>query len=404
MPRGLGLFIALVLAAGAGLFVWLAHPSPTDAGAMECPATGIVPESVSILSTNNGAGQVSAHVVRFQLCRATEATASVVANGAVLERPDKLGLLWNARQGWGEKSFSLSDASSAGITLSAVNNARRWPATTEISRQLGGPHDAPGGHHEGVAVKLTQEDLNVLGSASAIEPLALQFNIPVTAGMVNPNRIGQYRWEVALFHDSPNFCLASQAEATSKIVPTPTSEPTVHLSRPIVTAGDWVTVMGTGFTPFAPVERVTLGNKEWTYGLEAPAATIDAWGTFEFDILFPGFNEGSHALRVETNGEDAATEIVIYPSGVIPAEFGYRAERLKEILGDNFVRSFHYSPYFREWSFYDPELPETSNLRWLYSGKCYWILVKEPVDGMDRNPALNLTCTPEGNCWNLVVL
>ena len=143
MPKGLGLFIALVLAAGAGLFVWLAHPSPTDAGAMECPATGIVPESVSILSTNNGAGQVSAHVVQFQLCRAAEATADVVANGGVLEGPDKLGLLWEVRQGWGEKSFSLFDASSAGITLSTVKNARRWPANTEISRQLGGHRNAP---------------------------------------------------------------------------------------------------------------------------------------------------------------------------------------------------------------------------------------------------------------------
>ena len=53
MPRGLGLFIALVVAAGAGLFVWLANPSPTDAGAVECPTIGIVPGSVSILWTNS---------------------------------------------------------------------------------------------------------------------------------------------------------------------------------------------------------------------------------------------------------------------------------------------------------------------------------------------------------------
>ena len=255
-----------------------------------------------------------------------------------------------------------------------------------------------------MAVEFTQEQLNILGAASATEPLALQFNIPVTANMANPNRIGQYRWEVALFHESPNFCRASQAQGTSRIVPKPTSEPTVHLSRATATAGDWVTVMGTGFAPFAPVERVTLGNKEWTYGLDVPVATADAWGTFKFDILFPGYNEGSHSLRVETNGGHAATEIVIYPAGVIPAEFGYRAERLEELLGDNFVRSFHYRPSSGEWTFYDPELPEMSTLGWLYSGKCYWILVKEPVEGMHWNPALNLTCTPEGNCWNLVVL
>ena len=403
MPRGLGLLMALAVAAIPCLLIWLAQPTPTHALTEECSTTGIVPGSVSILSTNNGAGQVSAHVVRFQLCRATEATADVVANGGVLEGPDKLGLLWEVRRGWGEKSFSLSDASSAGITLSTVNNARRWPANTEIYRHLSWHRHAWSGQYEGVAVKFTPKHLDTLGAASAIEPLALQFHIPVTANMVNPNRIGQYRWEVALFHDSPNFCRAFQAQATSKIVSTPTFEPTVHLSRAAVTAGDWVTVIGTGFTPLAPVERVTLGNKEWTYGLEVPAATADAWGTFEFDILFPGFNEGSHSLRVETNGGHAATEIVIYPSGVIPAEFGYRAERLEELLGDNFVRSFHYRPSSGEWTFYDPELPEMSTLGWLYPGMCYWILVKEPVEGMDWNPALNLTCTTEGNCWNLVV-
>ena len=80
----------------------------------------------------------------------------------------------------------------------------------------------------------------------------------------------------------------------------------------------------------------------------------------------------------------------------------HRVDEIIENLGDNFVRAFHYNTYICEWTVYDPEVPDKSDLTHLVFGELYWILVKEPAEVILNRKLFNLTCTPEGNCWNQI--
>ena len=97
--RGMGLFVMVTTVLTAALLLM-----PREAGAQDayCPAVGIVPGSVSVISTNNGAGQVSAHVVRFQICGGFGEWTITDIDGNVIGPPDKIGLLW--------RGFSLDEA------------------------------------------------------------------------------------------------------------------------------------------------------------------------------------------------------------------------------------------------------------------------------------------------------
>ena len=379
MSRGYGLPLVIVaLALVAGL---LALPDRAGAHKAEyCPSNGIVPGSVRVISTNNGAGEVSGHTIRFQFCGEPEGSALTVANGKVLERRDKIGLLWDG--------FYLDEPGSVGITL-RVGGVWFWPATTEIP------------HGSGLAVKLTPEQLEALGAASAEAPLAMQFNIPVAAGMRNPDFIGAYRWAVAFFHDSTNFCRASLAQTHVKIVPVPTAQPVIHPSRGEVEPGQRITVVGTGFEPYTPVESVTLGG--FTFDLRGtdnayltPGKMFftDASGTVEFDVLVPGLDAGPQPLTVSIGGETASTEILMGSGTILHNLWGVEVNYLEQALGDNFVGAFHYPVGGSEWRLYDPEFPDESDLDYLTPGNCYWIQVREPAEVVLNYTTRNLTCTP----------
>ena len=87
-----------------------------------------------------------------------------------------------------------------------------------------------------------------------------------------------------------------------------------------------------------------------------------------------------------------------------------RQEIMAAQMEDNFVRAFHFDKNGKEWRFYDQELdgagysPNSGGLYFFEYGKCYWILVTQPVEGVVMGyQQRNLTCTHDGNCWNRII-
>ena len=101
MHKRLGLLIVLAVALAAALLVL---PDQATAQSPRCRSGGIVPGSVSITSTNNGAGQVSEHTVRFQLCQAPLSQSS--AGGS--KQPDKLACCGKAGICLGKEAIRTS--------------------------------------------------------------------------------------------------------------------------------------------------------------------------------------------------------------------------------------------------------------------------------------------------------
>lgn len=87
--------VAVVAAVAAAAAALLLPPGAAGAQGTECRDAGIVPGSVKVVSSNNLAGEVSGHTIRFQLCRNSESAASSIGNGVEAARPVEIGLLWN---------------------------------------------------------------------------------------------------------------------------------------------------------------------------------------------------------------------------------------------------------------------------------------------------------------------
>ena len=416
MFRGYGL--PLVVVALALAVMWLALPDEAGAQVAEyCPTNGIVPGSVAVISTNNGAGEVSGHVVRFQLCGGID--GSTVEAGP--KPPLKIGLLWETgahERWWGENEFRLSNLASAGITLSEAGNARVWPATGELSESA----DPERLYHvystnssrgygyrnfQGVTVEFGPADLLESPAASGDLPLSLQFNVPVSAGLRNPEHIGEYSWLIVLYHDFINSCEAKFASATSTIVPA-YSPGELQLFPKSGEGGTTITVAGNGFPAQAPVESVTFGpGKNWTEsdGLDitpSHRAFTNALGAFEFELIIPGVELGKFPIRVQVGEKLVSAEFTVYGwGGMSPVP--HTVWDVVDAVGDNFVAAFYYNIYACRWNFYDPDIPDESNLHYLFRDQPYWILVNEPANVVLGHETRHLTCTPDGNCWNVIV-
>ena len=374
--KGLALLLVLAMTLIAGL---LLKPHQAIAQEAYCPAIGIIPGSVSVVSTNNGTGLVAAHVVQFQLCGGLDGPTITDVHGNKVGPPDKIGLLW--------QGFSLGESGGAGVTMSVSGGSRRWPATTEISDR---------GGFRGLAVEFTPLQLSALGKASAKSPLNLQFNIPITAGMVNPKAIGGYKWDVELFHVFNRSCEVRPGDFISRIVP-------AHLPGELQLfpnygePGSTITVFGHDLEPLTTIRSIKFGGADIApnYGV-----TTDDFGDFELEILVPGLVSGQQLVEIEVGGKTATAEFIVTGLGVIsgPPDIWWSIEP----LGANFVSLFHYNRDTKCWYFFDPEVPE-SDLKLMITGENYWILVKEPAQVILNYTTRNLTCTPEGNCWNQII-
>ena len=184
---------------------------------------------------------------------------------------------------------------------------------------------------------------------------------------------------------------------TSTIVPE-NSLSNALLSNTNGSPGDTNTIVGRGFEPWTKIIKVTIGSAD---AILLQKTTTDGMGNFELDFIVPGEDVGVHQVHVHLDGD------AFNAGGFTVTDFSWGGQpRINESLyrlGDNFVRAFHYSEYGNCWTFYDPEYPRQSDLHFFVTGECYWILVKEPAEVILNNTPHNLTCTPEGNCWNQII-
>ena len=278
------------------------------AQAEQCWSSGIVHGSVSSASTNHGAGQVSGHAVRFQLCPAIESQA--IALGS--KPPDKIALLWERRIRWPSDGFVLDQPRAAGITLSEVGTARVWPATVDFSEaidpKLNKDYCSPSWAHydytgvQAVTVEFPSAVVNDSSLYRADFPLNLQFWVPESAGMSNPRSLGEYRWRIVLFRDFANARGTTFASITSSIV-LPYAPRELQVDPNFGGPGTTVTVSGHGFKPLAPVQSVHIGTLDVTPDYQA---STDGWGDFGFEIVVPGLNVGPTTVQVQVGGETQA--------------------------------------------------------------------------------------------------
>ena len=400
MAKAVGLFLVLAAAlAVAGAAALLLPTGAVGAQAAECRDAGIVPGSVKITSSNNLAGEGSGHTIRFQLCRNSESAAGSIGNGVDLARPVEIGLLWD----W----FYLEQPEQAGITLTATGSGKSWDAANTIDEEscYFGVRAEERWGRTGVYATLTGKDFNTLLPPGKNAPVALQFDIPAAAGMLNPTFPDDYQWQVILRYARGGYWETYTEAAVTAVAPKVTRyfdpEASIRLSSNGGPPGTWIAVVGQGFPPLSPVESVHI----WKVlaGMDGPAAT-DAQGEFRFDITIPGLDDGRYAIGVVVNGTVATAGFTI----LRPATAGFgvepRAEDALQNLGDNLVRVFGYYPENESWTFYDPEIPEVSPLEHLIYGEAYWILLESPVTGVMLNRKhRDLNCAVGGDFWNVIV-
>ncbi len=174
--------------------------------------------------------------------------------------------------------------------------------------------------------------------------------------------------------------------------------------------GSMVKVTGGGFTRYAPVNHVKVGN---VYGTIRPStASTDRNGAVEFEFMVPGRDPGVETVTVKIGADPqgvggievgAALEI-LDPSGVVGAVTMPVAEALKPLLDAGMLdRIFYFNNDTKTWTWYftNPDLASTNNLEEIVSGAPVWIMVTESTTVMLNNRSVSLTCVGE-DCWNLI--
>ena len=385
--------LAIVVAMAAALLV---QTGQAGAQPVLCRTSGIVPYSVTLVSTDDGAGQVSGHIVRFQFCPEIDTREIASRSKPAL----KIALMW-------ERAFSLHSPQAAGITLSQVGAAKVWRANGELNKSI--DNNRPRGNcrpvnpyynytdFHGVTVRLPLAELSDRGVAKANLPLTLQFYVPVSAGMENPGNLGVYKWLIVSYQDFANSPEAKLRIANSLIVPA-YAPGELQVFPKSGTPGSTLTLLVYHFKPLAPVQSIKVGGVDVTPDYKM---TTDYWGDFELEIQVPGLEQGRQPIEVQMGGKSASADFTIEPSRFMGLALKHPLEA-STALGDNFVSLFHYNRDNCRWSFFDPEFPE-SDLTYLIPREHYWILVKEPAQVILNGTTRNLTCTPEGNCWNRIV-
>lgn len=381
MNKALGLLLAFAVA-----FTATSVLNPDQAGAKEkeCAASGIVPDSSFIVSSSNRAGQISGHVVWFQLCIPVPSNADDENNTPTLTN---IALLWSEDLGRG---FYLNEPDEAGISLRLVDGEGRWWAANNTPSHCG-----VGFSGEGVAVNFTSVNGDTIIPASMDSPLTLQFVIPVEAGMINPLSTGKYSWALVTYFQEGNQVSIHENELRSTILK---FGPEIRFSDNFGHPGNSVTIHGTGFNPTSPLISVKLAGIELK---PFRAISTDKKGSFTLEVLVPGVEEGPHPLLVQV-GDVMTVDAFTVTSGGSPPYY-WKASESFEDLGDNLDVVFHFNSRSCQWTFYDPEFPSEGDLIHVFKGERYWIRVKQSAEVILGYETRHLTCSPEGDCWNQIV-
>ena len=172
------------------------------------------------------------------------------------------------------------------------------------------------------------------------------------------------------------------------------SDALLSFDRGQVTPGQTITVKGSGFTGWTPLQSITIG------GVEAfPGGWIitDPDGKFETDVTVPGLSAGRQEVVVKVGGWTASSYLIVSADEVItdPA-------RVFASMGAFLDAVWHFDAPTSTWQFYDPEFPAYSTLAEMEKGEVYLVRVKSSMVAILNGKSRDLTCA-NGNCWNQIV-
>ena len=172
----------------------------------------------------------------------------------------------------------------------------------------------------------------------------------------------------------------------------------VELSPEAGPPGSLVTLTGSGFRHYAPVESAMFADIDVNPG---DGVSTDAIGKFSAEFLVPGLEVGQHTLRVTVAGTTGSSVFYITLPGMTPGAATPVALAL-ESLEHRLLRVFHFNNDTKEWTLYDPELGALNTLSFMVEGEAYLVLVDETTEVVLNGEARNLTCLGS-NCWNQIV-
>ena len=151
----------------------------------------------------------------------------------------------------------------------------------------------------------------------------------------------------------------------------------------------------------ARVERVAIGRRDV---MPNPTPSTDGDGVVAVAVACPGLDPGVYSVELEVDDTVAIGSVEVLPEG--PVGTGTPIAEALAPLGDKALAVFYFDSISKEWLFYDarPEFADLNTLEELVAGEAYWVLVSEDVaDTALNGQSRSLTCSPGGNCWNLLV-
>lgn len=189
-----------------------------------------------------------------------------------------------------------------------------------------------------------------------------------------------------------------------------TTNPTSGMGQQTGAPGSRVTVRGTGFRSFTPVESIEIGGIEV---LGNRTINTDENGAFEAtDLVVPDLDPGIYSLRIQVGTGDLKTTAVStfeVTSSSETAGPGATPAQALGPLGARLERAFHFDNATKNWSFYDPrpEFASANTMGGLTEGQVYWLKVTQNTTAVLNGQERVLSCvnegTPQEDCWNLVV-
>ncbi len=151
----------------------------------------------------------------------------------------------------------------------------------------------------------------------------------------------------------------------------------------------------------ARVERVAIGRRDV---MPNPTPSTDGDGVVAVAVACPGLDPGVYSVELEVDDTVAIGSVEVLPEG--PVGTGTPIAEALAPLGDKALAVFYFDSISKEWLFYDarPEFADLNTLEELVAGEPYWVLVSGNIEDVALGgQTRSLTCSPGGNCWNLLV-
>jgi hypothetical protein len=121
-------------------------------------------------------------------------------------------------------------------------------------------------------------------------------------------------------------------------------------------AGDNVTITGTGFPAYATVATMSIGGLDVR---PTPAPSTDIDGGFTSTVMVPGLTVGNHNVSVTASSVTGSVSLKVLAAVVVVPEVIAPSTVTSDVFADsiasgNLVRIWQYANETQEWSFFDP--------------------------------------------------